>query len=153
MPKQKAGKARAKKSAPYDKSTKLNEEDVSREPENGQEDEEILKCDKCKASVEGLIQCESCMLWHCCSCGNFPFETVEVVKVCKTLHWYCEPCDNTANAQNHSDQLLTNIENLLVFGDVNFPDINWNNYSASNSVSSTFCDTIYDLNLTQLVTG
>ena len=35
---------------------------------------------------------------------------------------------------------------------MNFPDINWNNYSASNSVSSTFCDTIYDLNLTQLVT-
>ena len=113
MPKQKAGKARAKKSAPYDKSTKLNEEDVSREPENGQEDEEILKCDKCKGSVEGLIQCESCMLWHCCSCGNFPFETVEVVKVCKTLHWYCEPCDNTANAQNHSDQLLTNIERSI----------------------------------------
>ena len=34
---------------------------------------------------------------------------------------------------------------------MNFPDINWNNYSASNSVSSTFFDTIVNLNLTQLV--
>lgn len=38
---------------------------------------------------------------------------VEVVKVCKTLHWYCEPCDNTANAQNHSDQLLTTIKGSI----------------------------------------
>ena len=52
-------------------------------------------------------------MWHCCSCGNFPFETVEVVKVCKTLHWYCEPCDSTANTQNHSDQLLTTIERSI----------------------------------------
>ena len=112
MPKQK-GKARTKKSAPYNRSNKSNEEDAPREFENGQEDEEILKCDKCKASVEGLIQCESCLLWHCCSCGSFPFETVEVVKVCKTLHWYCEPCDNTANIQHHSDQLLTTIERSI----------------------------------------
>lgn len=40
---------------------------------------------------------------------------------------------------------LLNHSNLLVFGDVNFPDINWNNYSASNSVSSTFCDTIFHI--------
>ena len=99
MPKQK-GKTRAKKSAPYSKSTKSNEEDAPRDPENGQDDEEILKCDKCKATVEGMIQCESCLLWHGCSCENFPFETVEVMKVCKTLHWYCEPCNSTANTQN-----------------------------------------------------
>ena len=35
---------------------------------------------------------------------------------------------------------------------LSFPDINWNDYSASNSVSVTFCDIIFYLNLTQLVT-
>ena len=28
---------------------------------------------------------------------------------------------------------------------MNFPDINWNNYSPSNSLSSAFCDTIFNL--------
>ena len=57
----------------------------------------------------------------------------------------------SSNDQYHCDVQkfllsLSNHSNLLVFGDVNFPDINWNNYSASNSVSSTFYDTIFNLN-------
>ena len=62
----------------------------------------------------------------------------------------------SSNDQYHCDVQnyllsLSNYNNLLVFGDVNFPDINWNDYSASNSVSVTFCDIIFYLNLTQLV--
>ena len=87
MPKQK-GKMRAKKLVPYNKSAKPNsDEDTSKVPESVQDDKQILKCDKCKGTVEGMIQCESCLLWHCCTCGNFPLEAVEVVSVCKTLHW------------------------------------------------------------------
>ena len=76
MPKQK-GKTRAKKLVPYNKFTKPNsDEDTSKVPESVQDDEQILKCDKCKRTVEGMIQCESCLLWHCCTCGNFPLEAV-----------------------------------------------------------------------------
>lgn len=103
MPKQK-GKTRAKKLVPYNKSAKPNsDEDTSKVPESVQDDEQILKCDKCKGTVEGMIQCKSCLLWHCCTCGNFPLEAVEVVSVCKTLHWFCEMCDSTASTHNDAN--------------------------------------------------
>ena len=40
---------------------------------------------------------------------------------------------------------------LILLGDFNYPDIDWNSYSGSSSQSSDFCDLISELNLRQLV--
>ena len=46
---------------------------------------------------------------------------------------------------------LSRYNQLIIVGDFNLPDINWNSLSASSPVSSSFCDTISLLNLVQLV--
>ena len=46
---------------------------------------------------------------------------------------------------------MSNYSQLIVVGDFNFPDINWNLLSGSSPVSSSFCDTVFSLNLVQLV--
>lgn len=49
-------------------------------------------------------------------------------------------------------QSLSDYNNLIIIGDLNHPDINWNNLSASTPISSSFCDIVFNLNLTQHVT-
>ena len=44
-----------------------------------------------------------------------------------------------------------NTENAILVGDFNFPDINWDNYTASKVLSQQFLDTIDDNGLTQTV--
>ena len=41
--------------------------------------------------------------------------------------------------------------NLIIFGDFNFPDINWDALYAQSALSNQFCDIVFDLNLTQLI--
>lgn len=77
---------------------KDNEGDTTtKEAEGPQNDEPSFKCGKCKNVVEGLIQCESCLSWFCCSCGNYPYEAIAIVTACKALHWYCDPCNDGIN--------------------------------------------------------
>ena len=47
---------------------------------------------------------------------------------------------------------LSDYNNLIIIGDLNYSDINWNNLSASIPISSFFCDIVFNLNLIQHVT-
>ncbi len=64
-----------------------------------------------------------------------------------------------ASSDEYFNSLLDHIRSLpsdcelLVLGDFNVPDINWETMSASSSNSSGLCDTIFDKNLTQVITG
>ena len=108
------GKGRVKHSTPYNRTTGIGGEDTSRASENDHEDDQSLKCDKCKGSVNNLIQCESCSVWYCCTCGNFSPQVVEVISICKTLHWFCEPCDNALNLPNSDHSVYKeSIDNRL----------------------------------------
>ena len=40
---------------------------------------------------------------------------------------------------------------FIIVGDLNLPDINWKSLLGSSPTSSTFCDTIFSLNLVQLI--
>ena len=48
---------------------------------------------------------------------------------------------------------LHGTENIILLGDMNLPDIDWNTYSGHSSIADDFADLAYDLNLTQYVTG
>ena len=51
-----------------------------------------------------------------------------------------------------ADLLRSNpTHDIVLVGDFNLPDINWNTLSASSSVSELFCDFVYNHNLAQLV--
>ena len=41
--------------------------------------------------------------------------------------------------------------NLLLLGDFNFPDIDWQTLYGSSPLSSLFCDLIFDFNLVQVI--
>ena len=113
MPKQK-GKGRVKQSTPYNRVTREGNNDTLRASENDQEPNPSLKCDKCKGLVNELIQCESCSVWFCCICGKFSSQVVEVISTCKTLHWFCEPCDNALNFPNSDPSVYKeSINNML----------------------------------------
>ena len=51
--------------------------------------------------------------------------------------------------------LLSDLTNkfspLLIMGDFNLPDINWNTLSSTSQLSNVFCDLVFKLNLSQLV--
>ena len=116
MPKQK-GKSRAKQSIPYSRSSKTNEEEATKKSDDVQDDDQFLKCDKCKALVEGLFQCESCLLWYCCTYGHFPIQEIEIISTCKTLHWFCESCEPTIlsklSTNDPIDSLLAKLETTI----------------------------------------
>jgi len=45
-------------------------------------------------------------------------------------------------------EYLTNLScHLLILGDVNLPDVDWENYQGHTEFSSNFCDKIFELNL------
>ena len=41
--------------------------------------------------------------------------------------------------------------NIILLGDFNFPDINWDNLTSSSHLSNFFCDFVFDNNLLQFV--
>ena len=59
--------------------------------------------------------------------------------------------------QSHHETLLEYLsslschDHLLILGDVNLPDVDWENYQGHSDFSSQFCDKIFELNLEQLV--
>ena len=113
MPKQK-GKGCVKQSTLYNRATRAGDDDTSRVSENDQEPDPSLECDKCKGLVNELIQCELCSVWFCCTCGNFSSQVVEVISTCKTLHWFCEPCENVLNFPNFDPSIYKeSIDNRL----------------------------------------
>ena len=52
---------------------------------------------------------------------------------------------------------LSNIDtsavNLILLGDFNLPDINWNTQSGVSMISNHFCDFVFDNGLGQLING
>ena len=46
---------------------------------------------------------------------------------------------------------LSVYDNLILMGDLNLPDVNWESLSGSTAFSSRLCEIIFDLNLTQLI--
>ena len=46
---------------------------------------------------------------------------------------------------------LQDCGSLVILGDLNVPDVNWNSLSASSSFSTSLCDLVFNLNLSQLV--
>ena len=46
---------------------------------------------------------------------------------------------------------LDNSKKLLVVGDFNFPDINWDTMTSTAQSSSLFCDYVFENNLTQMI--
>ena len=47
--------------------------------------------------------------------------------------------------------LLNSSDKLIVLGDFNFPDIDWNTLSGNSPVSNQFCDLIFRTGLSQLI--
>jgi hypothetical protein len=41
--------------------------------------------------------------------------------------------------------------NVIIYGDFNFPDVNWFTMTSSTDVSAQFCDLLFDLILSQLI--
>ena len=41
---------------------------------------------------------------------------------------------------------------MIILGDFNFPNINWQTLLGTSEISALFCDFVYDNNLDQLVT-
>ena len=53
---------------------------------------------------------------------------------------------------NLTQLVKTNLStDIIITGDFNLPDINWDTLSATSTSSSAFCDFIFDSLLTQLV--
>ena len=44
-------------------------------------------------------------------------------------------------------------KNIIIMGDLNFPEINWNIYSGSSPAADVFAEVVHGLNLTQIITG
>ena len=47
---------------------------------------------------------------------------------------------------------LRHTENLIILGDLNLPDVNWDSFSGMSFISSSLCEEIFNLNFCQLVT-
>ena len=64
-----------------------------------------------------------------------------------------------SSSDDHFNRLLDLIHSLpvhgdvLILGDFNVPDVDWDTLSASTSRSSSLCDCIFENNLIQMVTG
>ena len=46
---------------------------------------------------------------------------------------------------------LNSCSNIIILGDLNLPDANWDNYTGSSCFTQDFCEAVFDLNLLQLV--
>ena len=53
--------------------------------------------------------------------------------------------------QDHLSQLQP-LANILLLGDFNLPDIYWDTLTSDSSTSDAFCDMVFELNLSQLIT-
>ena len=53
---------------------------------------------------------------------------------------------------NYLNDLLSHNHNIILLGDFNFPDINWNSLTGQSFYFNQFCNLIFQYNLTQFVT-
>ena len=52
---------------------------------------------------------------------------------------------------NYFRELCSTASSVIILGDFNFPDINWETLSGGSQVSNIFCDLDFDSNLAQLI--
>ena len=67
---------------------------------------------------------------------------------------YLPPHSPLAVAQHlfdHLSSVCSGTMCVIAIGDYNLPGIDWETLSGDSSVSNTFCDLVFDLNLTQLM--
>ena len=66
---------------------------------------------------------------------------------------YAPPSSERSYFQDlfHYLQHISNGARVILVGDMNLPDVNWEQMSASSSVSEFFCDSMFSLNLIQLI--
>ena len=57
-----------------------------------QQDKDVLICEKCKESVDQVIQCENCELEFCASCENIPTYVMDIIMTHNQIHWFCKDC-------------------------------------------------------------
>ena len=62
-------------------------------------------------------------------------------------------CDDVFNAVSTSLHSLCLENDILLLGDFDAPDVDWNSLSASSRLSTALCDLVFDMNLVQLVDG
>ena len=60
-------------------------------------------------------------------------------------------CDYFKTLFSYIRSLPIMTHNVIIYGDFNFPDINWFTLTSSSGVSAQFCDLLTDLNLSQLI--
>ena len=48
---------------------------------------------------------------------------------------------------------VNSLADVLLIGDLNLPDIDWNTYSGYSTISNAYAEMAYDLNLMQLITS
>ena len=63
---------------------------------------------------------------------------------------YAEQYDTLLLSYLHS---VNNSTDLLIIGDLNLPDVDWNTYSGYSTISNAYAEVVYDLNLMQLITS
>jgi len=49
--------------------------------------------------------------------------------------------------------ILDGTKNILLIGDINFPEINWSIYSGNSPTTDDLAEAVYGLNLIQYMTG
>ena len=54
------------------------------------------KCEKCKASVAGVICCDRCVLWHCTKCAGIESDAKLALLMDKDITWFYAPCRGPA---------------------------------------------------------
>ena len=51
----------------------------------------------------------------------------------------------------HISDLCSGSSPVVILGDFNLPDINWNTLSGNSSLANVFCELVFELNLLQLI--
>ena len=67
---------------------------------------------------------------------------------------YLPPHSTLADAQplfDHLSSVCSGTMPVIAIGDYNLPGIDWETLSGDSLISNTFCDLVFDLNLTQLM--
>ena len=77
----------------------------------------------------------------------------ETFTICVIYKFYNPP---NSSVSYHTDLLnylysLRSCSNIIIIGDLNLPNANWDCYTGVSGFTQDFCEIIFDLNLLQLV--
>ena len=88
--------------------------------------------------------------------GNLEIVTVSVNTAHQTVLCFIYLLPNST--QEHTQPIFDYIKGLflitssiIILGDLNFPDINWETLLGGSQASNNFCDLVFDYNLSQLI--